>query len=294
MQSFHKSFVSLVAIAQSSSNAGSVTTSPLIMPQIQTMVRNITTSTTPSAPSTGSVKSSTSASAVDNKSKRVLEAKRIIQSADIVCFDVDSTVIREEGIDELAEFCGKGEEVSNLTKEAMGGAMTFQEALRRRLDIIKPTQKQIRDFLEEKPSSLSPRVKEFMHYLKSENKKIYLISGGFHSLIDPVAQELDIPLTNLFANKLLFDFNGNYAGFDTTQPTSRSGGKGEAISQIRSFNSSQLIADQKLTIVMIGDGATDLESAPPADFFIGYGGNIIREPVRERSNYFVTDFNQLM
>lgn len=47
-------------------------------------------------------------------SKRVNEAKEIIKSADIVCFDVDSTVIKEEGIDELAEFCGKGQEVSNL------------------------------------------------------------------------------------------------------------------------------------------------------------------------------------
>jgi phosphoserine phosphatase len=108
-----------------------------------------------------------------------------------------------------------------------------------------------------------------------------------------VAQELDIPLTNLFANKLLFDFNGNYGGFDVNQPTSRSGGKGEAIAQIRNFNSSQL-ANNRLTIVMIGDGATDLESCPPADFFIGYGGNIVRESVRERSSYYVTDFQQLM
>lgn len=45
---------------------------------------------------------------------------------------------------------------------------------------------------------------------------------------------------------------------------------------------------------MIGDGATDLESCPPADFFIGYGGNIIRESVRDRASYYVTDFQQLM
>lgn len=136
--------------------------------------------------------------------------------------------------------------------------------------------------------------REFIAYLKSQNKKIYLISGGFHSLIDPVASKLDIPLSNLFANKLLFDFNGNYGGFDTNQPTSRSGGKGEAISQIRNFNSSQLNVANQLKIVMIGDGATDLESCPPADYFIGYGGNIIRESVRDRSQYFVTDFMQLM
>lgn len=92
----------------------------------------------------------------------------------------------------------------------------------------------------------------------------------------------------------MFDFNGNYGGFDVNQPTSRSGGKGEAISQIRNFNSSQLMANKRLSIVMIGDGATDLESCPPADYFIGFGGNIIRESVQERSTYYVTDFQQLM
>lgn len=77
----------------------------------------------------------------------------------MVCFDVDSTVIREEGIDELAKFCGKGQEVARLTKEAMKGSMTFQEALRLRLNIIKPSQKQIRDFLKAHPSTLSTGIK---------------------------------------------------------------------------------------------------------------------------------------
>lgn len=47
----------------------------------------------------------------------------------------------------------------NRTKEAMGGAMTFQEALRRRLDIINPSQKQIKEFVKKHPSTLSPGVK---------------------------------------------------------------------------------------------------------------------------------------
>lgn len=54
------------------------------------------------------------------------------------------------------------------------------------------------------------------------------------------------------------------------------------------------MANNRLSIVMIGDGATDLESAPPADYFIGYGGNVIRESVRERSIFFITDFAQIM
>lgn len=80
---------------------------------------------------------------------------------------------------------------------------------------------------------------------------------------------------------------GEYAGFDTNQPTSRTGGKGEAINIIRRS------LGQSANITMIGDGATDLEASPPANHFIGYGGNIIREEVRNRAQYYVTDFQQL-
>lgn len=286
MSRFNKSLLGLVAFSASSTSSPATNLSNVVvMPQIPDIIRG--SSSSASATSVNGPK------AADN-TKRVLEAKQIIATADVVCFDVDSTVIQEEGIDELAEFCGKGQEVANLTKEAMGGSMTFQEALRCRLDIIKPTQAQIKDFLAKKPSTMSSGVEEFMAYLKSHNKKIYLISGGFHSLIDPVAEQLGIARTNVFANKLLFDFTGNYCTFDVNQPTSRSGGKGEAINQIRNFYSSQLSASTRLKVVMIGDGATDLESSPPADSFIGYGGNIIRESVRERAQYFVTDFQQLM
>lgn len=44
---------------------------------------------------------------------------------------------------------------------------------------------------------------------------------------------------------------------------------------------------------MIGDGATDLEACPPADNFVGYGGNVVRDEVRSRAQYYVTDFQQL-
>lgn len=42
------------------------------------------------------------------------EVQKILRKADAICFDVDSTVIQEEGIDELARFCNKGTEVANL------------------------------------------------------------------------------------------------------------------------------------------------------------------------------------
>lgn len=73
------------------------------------------------------------------------------------------------------------------------------------------------------------------------------------------------------------------------QPTSRTGGKGEAINIIRRSLGEQ----QNVSVTMIGDGATDLEASPPADNFIGYGGNVVRDEVRNRAQYYVTDFQQL-
>lgn len=239
------------------------------------------------SPANGSRMTNDRSTTVD-LAKRTQEAREMLKKAQIVCFDVDSTIITEEGIDELAQFCGKGAEVAALTKEAMGGSMTFQEALKRRLDIIKPSQRQIREFLKTHPSTVSAGVRELIEQLRQNSAEIYLVSGGFDCLIEPVADALEVPLCNLFANKLYFHFNGSYAGFDTSQVTSKSGGKGEAINIIKGrFNNNKVVA-------MIGDGMTDLEASPPADFFIGYGGNAVREEVQKRATYYVTNFADLL
>ncbi|XP_045516569.1 phosphoserine phosphatase isoform X1 [Pieris brassicae] len=212
--------------------------------------------------------------------------KEVLRTADCVCFDVDSTVIRDEGIDELAKFCGKGEDVKRLTAEAMCGNMTFQEALKKRLDIIRPTVGQIKEYLEKFPIHLTPGVAELVKVLQERGVAVYLVSGGFRSLIDPVADLLSIPRSNIYANRLKFYFNGEYAGFDENEPTSRSGGKPLVIRRLKEQHGYQ-------KLVMIGDGATDAEASPPADAFIGFGGNVVREEVQKRAPWFVTSFQEL-
>ncbi|XP_049873802.1 phosphoserine phosphatase isoform X2 [Pectinophora gossypiella] len=213
--------------------------------------------------------------------------QELFRTADCVCFDVDSTVIRDEGIDELARFCGKGEEVKRLTAEAMGGSMTFQEALKKRLDIIRPTVSQIKEFLDTFPIHLTPGITELVRDLHNRGVQVYLVSGGFRSLIEPVAEKLNIPISNIFANRLKFYFNGEYAGFDENEPTSRSGGKGLVIRRLKEQYGYQ-------RLIMIGDGATDAEASPPADGFIGFGGNVVREEVKKRASWYVTDFQELI
>lgn len=221
--------------------------------------------------------------AVEKMSEQVFA---ILKRMDAVCLDVDSTVIREEGIDELAKFCGKGDEVAALTAQAMGGSMSFQEALHWRLNIIRPSLAQVKDFIKTSPPSLTPGIKSFVELLHSRGIPIFLISGGFSSIIAPIAQQLKIPMTQVSANRLTFYFNGEYAGFDETQPTSRSGGKGVVIQQLKETYGFK-------HLILIGDGMTDAEACPPADAFIGYGGNIIRPEVRAKAKWFVTDFNEI-
>ncbi|XP_063465001.1 phosphoserine phosphatase isoform X3 [Symphalangus syndactylus] len=140
------------------------------------------------------------------------ELRKLFYSADAVCFDVDSTVIREEGIDELAKICGVEDAVSEM---------------------------------------------ELVSRLQERNVQVFLISGGFRSIVEHVASKLNIPATNVFANRLKFYFHGEYAGFDETQPTAESGGKGKVIKLLKEkFHFKK--------IIMIGDGATDMEACPPA------------------------------
>ncbi|RWS07699.1 phosphoserine phosphatase-like protein [Dinothrombium tinctorium] len=213
--------------------------------------------------------------------------RAIWRAADAVCFDVDSTVCRDEAIDELAKFVGREKEVSELTKVAMRGGCTFQEALARRLALIQPSVDILKAYLREHPPRLTPGIKELIALLRGRGVAIYLVSGGFDTLIEPVAKELDIPIKNVFANSLKFYFDGSYAGFDETRPTSQQDGKARVIAFLKQQEGFR-------RVVMVGDGATDLEAFPPADAFIGFGGNQIRNKVKDEAKWFVLSFYDLI
>ena len=219
----------------------------------------------------------------------IQDAMFALYKSDAVCFDVDSTVIAEEGIDVLADFLGKGEEVSALTKAAMEGGMKFQDALASRLDLLRPSRQSIVKLLEEQPLQLTPGVGRLMKSLQDANVDIWLVSGGFRIMIEPVADILNIPRSNIVANTLLFDEEsdeGTYTGFDPTEPTSADMGKPKALTQIQSLKGYK-------TMVMVGDGATDAQAKPPATAFVGFGGVEERQAVKDKADWFVKNFDDM-
>merc|ERR1719495_2394823 len=127
-----------------------------------------------------------------------------------------------------------------MTRNAMGGDLTFRKALADRLELIKPRRQQIETILSIPGLiRLTDGMKELVDELKARNIDVYLVSGGFHELIDPIAKMLDIPLSNVYANRLVYFFDGHYAGFDHSRPTSESGGKPRVIKKLKKLSESR-------------------------------------------------------
>lgn len=225
--------------------------------------------------------------------ERELFARRIWRSADAVCFDVDSTVCSDEAIDELAKFVGKGEEVAHCTQLAMGGAMSFREALQMRLEVMQLNREQLSAYINSNPIKLTQGIAELVNLLQHKQKAdVFLVSGGFRELINPVAKLLGIPESHVYANRLIFhQTTGDYVDFDRNELTSDSGsdkvGKARVCGLLKQMHGYE-------NLIMIGDGSTDAEAKKTADLFIGFGGNQAREVVRKQADWFVYDFKELI
>lgn len=209
-----------------------------------------------------------------------------------MCFDVDSTLCTDECIDEFAAFLGVGDEVARLTASAMGGSTRFEDALRMRLGVMKPTRASLERFVREHPPQVTPGARELVAALQRKGIEVFLVSGGFRATIAPLAELLGVPQENVYANVILFDEEtGEYAGFDAAELTSRSGGKCEAVRAIRAREARA----RPGPVLMIGDGATDAEAVAEdgAAAFIGFGGVAERQAVMEKADWFVYDLRDI-
>lgn len=195
-----------------------------------------------------------------------------------ILFDLDSTLVKIEGLDWLAKKKHRSELVSRLTKESMNGNMPLQEALTRKMKIIAP---QYVDMLELGKAYCNNLVKDCaqtIQKLQGAGKEIYIITGNFQPAVGIVAEKLGILPSHIFSNTLVFDKRGNYKGFDSRHPLAHNGGKVEIIRN--NF-------PDKEHLVFVGDGITDLETKNVVDLFIGYGGVVEREIVKKNAATYI-------
>jgi len=109
----------------------------------------------------------------------------------LAAFDMDSTLISIECIDEIAALAGKGEQVAAITEAAMRGEITdFRDSLRRRLAILAGVPATVLDRVLAERLSFNPGARELCAALKAAGLKLVLVSGGFTFFTRYVAAEL--------------------------------------------------------------------------------------------------------
>ena len=166
----------------------------------------------------------------------------------LVCFDMDSTLIQTEVIDELAELAGVGTQVKAITESAMNGEIDFNESFKRRMGLLKGLSEEVlQDVAKRLP--ITKGAHRLMKTLKSYGFKTAILSGGFTYFGHYLQKELGIDY--VFANQLEIKdgaLTGGYLGeiVDGNK-------KAEYLKEI----ASQENIDIAQTIA-VGDGANDL------------------------------------
>ena len=166
----------------------------------------------------------------------------------LICFDMDSTLIQTECIDELAERAGVGDQVRAITESAMRGEIDFKESFAKRVALLKGLDESVmKEIAENLP--ITEGVERLMFVLKRYGYKIAILSGGFTYFGEYLQKRFGIDY--VYANELeIIDgkLTGRYLG-DVVD------GKRKAellrlIAQVEKVDIAQTIA--------VGDGANDL------------------------------------
>ncbi|CAO3619411.1 unnamed protein product [Cunninghamella echinulata] len=195
----------------------------------------------------------------------------------LVVFDMDSTLIQQEVIDEIARYAGVVDKVAAITEAAMNGEIDFKESLRRRVALLNGTSVSVIEDVK-KILTFTEGARFLCRALKKLGFKLAVISGGFMPLAKYVKSELGLDYA--FANQLQVSSDGLTLTGETTGPIVDGIRKAElleVIAQSEGVSLNQVIA--------VGDGANDLWMLNKAGLGIAFNAKPrVQEQARARIN----------
>ena len=204
--------------------------------------------------------------------------------------DYDSTFIKVESLDELSKNSKKfnkkiHKEIIKITELGMEGKISFSESLEKRLKLIESDKEDVQNTLKVLENQITDSFKENEEFLKNYSEQIFIVSSGFHELIDPIVTRYGINKNNIFANNFLYE-NNKIIGFNKNNPLSKSHGKVEIVKSL----------NLKGKVIVIGDGYTDYEIKRDgyADTFFLFIENIKRDSIIKSADYLLKSLDQLI
>ena len=172
----------------------------------------------------------------ENRFKRLLVA------------DMDSTIVGQECLDELADFAGLKREIAEITERAMQGKLDFKAALRERVAMLSGLDEDaIAQCLAERVVP-NPGAGTLVQTMRVGGAKSILVTGGFVSFADPIAKLLGFDAVR--ANRLLFD--GTQLSGSVEDPIVDAQAKVDALIEAR-----EELGLRREDTLAIGDGAND-------------------------------------
>jgi phosphoserine phosphatase len=214
---------------------------------------------------------------------------------ELIIFDCDSTLSAIEGIDELARWQGRAEQVAELTNRAMNGDVPLEAVYGDRLELLKPTRDQLRQLGRLYHRHLVPGADQVIAALQAAGRQVFIVSGGLAEAVVDFGTALNVPADHIHAVGTAYDeLSGRwwegwrhprgrnpderYLAHDGG-PLTLGGGKIRIVQAIR--------ANHRGRAMLIGDGSSDLEAGAAVDLFVGFGGVVARERVAAAAEVFI-------
>ena len=191
----------------------------------------------------------------------VVPAGRSLKDFKLVVFDMDSTLINIECIDELADFAGRKAEVSAITEAAMRGELDYRESLKKRVAILEGLNAQVLARVFSERLLLNPGARELLEALQAANIHTALLSGGFTYFTERLRIELGLDFAT--SNELEI-VSGKLTGKVLGEIVDA---RAKADMLLSLSNEFGLTQDQ---VMAVGDGANDLLMMAAAGTSVAY------------------------
>ena len=195
----------------------------------------------------------------------ILSLGHMLRTHKLACFDMDSTLIEQEVIVELAKTAGIGEQVEAITEAAMRGEMDFDESFAQRVALLKGISTSVLDDICSR-LTLSIGARTTISALKALGYHTVLVSGGFTYFARYIAEQLGID--EVHANALDID-EGEVTGH--VQLPIINGAKKAAIAE----HTAERLGIDMSQVVCVGDGANDLPMMALADLGVAFNAKPI-------------------